>query len=127
MTITGSPPILIMHGDRDRLAPIADALSRCGANSTFVSVAGAGHDDHAFESASNIAIVATFLRAYLDRLICCSYLTTIQTYQLFSGGSCGGYRIYWNREHGRRNSSQLGQGGPSSQRVEPHFGRDQGA
>lgn len=66
-----APPILIMHGDRDRLVPIADAqafhaaLSRCGANSTFVSIAGAGHDDPAFDSAPNIAITAAFLCATL--------------------------------------------------------------
>ncbi len=67
-----APPILIMHGDRDRMVPIADAqafhaaLSRCGANSTFVSVAGAGHDDPVFDCAPNIAITAAFLRAILS-------------------------------------------------------------
>lgn len=66
-----APPLLIMHGDRDRMVPIADAeafhaaLSRCGAHSTFVSVAGAGHDDPVFNSASNIAITVAFLRAVL--------------------------------------------------------------
>ncbi|QBD75144.1 hypothetical protein EPA93_03680 [Ktedonosporobacter rubrisoli] len=45
-----APPFLIMHGDRDRMVPIADAeefhaaLSRCGAHSTFVSLGGAGHE-----------------------------------------------------------------------------------
>lgn len=69
-----APPILIMHGDRDRIASIADAqafhtaLSRCGANSTFVSVAGAGHDDPVFDNAPNIAITAAFLRAILSTM-----------------------------------------------------------
>jgi len=66
-----APPLLIVHGDRDRLVPIADAeafhaaLSRCGAHSTFVSVAGAGHDDPMFDSGATIAITAAFLRAVL--------------------------------------------------------------
>ena len=66
-----APPLLIMHGDRDRIVPIADAeafhvaLSRCGAHSTFMAVAGAGHDDPVFNSTSNIAITAAFLRATL--------------------------------------------------------------
>jgi pimeloyl-ACP methyl ester carboxylesterase len=69
--MASAPPLLIMHGDRDRLLPIADAeafhaaLSRCGAHSTFVSVAGAGHDDPVFNNASNIAITAAFLGAIL--------------------------------------------------------------
>jgi hypothetical protein len=42
-----------------------EALSRCGANSTFVTLAGAGHEDPAFDSAANLAITAGFLRATL--------------------------------------------------------------
>lgn len=66
-----APPILIMHGDRDRLVPIAEAemfhktLSRRGVESTFVTVAGVGHDDPAFDSPTNIGITAAFLRANL--------------------------------------------------------------
>lgn len=66
-----APPILIMHGDRDRLIPIAEAemfhktLSRRGVKSTFVSIAGAGHEDPAFDSPTNIGITAAFLRANL--------------------------------------------------------------
>ncbi|HEX2910955.1 MAG TPA: alpha/beta hydrolase [Chloroflexia bacterium] len=66
-----APPVLIMHGDRDRLVPIAEAemfhktLSRQGVKSTFVSVAGAGHDDSAFDSPTNIGITSAFLHANL--------------------------------------------------------------
>ncbi|QBD75140.1 alpha/beta hydrolase [Ktedonosporobacter rubrisoli] len=66
-----APPFLILHGDRDRMVPIADAeafhtaLSRCGAHSTFVSLGGAGHEDPVFNSALNIAITVAFLRANL--------------------------------------------------------------
>lgn len=66
-----APPFLIMHGDRDRIVPIRDAqafhdaLSRSGAGSTLVTLAGAGHDDPAFDHAANLAITAAFLRAML--------------------------------------------------------------
>lgn len=67
-----APPVLIVHGDRDRIVPIADArafhdaLSRSGTNSTLVTVAGAGHDDSAFDRLPNLAITAAFLRAALQ-------------------------------------------------------------
>ncbi|KKL79296.1 hypothetical protein LCGC14_2016240, partial [marine sediment metagenome] len=43
------PPFLIMHGDRDRLVPLAqsqllhDALTKAGVKSTFKIVKGGGH------------------------------------------------------------------------------------
>lgn len=66
-----APPMLIVHGDRDRLTSIReaqaffDALSRTGASATFVALAGAGHEDPAFDSAANVAMTAAFLRATL--------------------------------------------------------------
>lgn len=66
-----APPVLIMHGDRDRMVPLADAqafhnaLSRQGGSSTLITLAGIGHDDPAFESACNIGITAAFLKAAL--------------------------------------------------------------
>ena len=71
-----APRILIVHGDRDRIVLVGDsrafhdALSRSGANSTFVPVAGAGHDDPAFDSAPNLAITATFLGGTLQTYSC---------------------------------------------------------
>jgi acetyl esterase/lipase len=67
-----SPPILIVHGDRDRLTPHADAqafhaaFSRVGAQAMLVSVAGAGHDDPRFESGANIAMTMAFLTTHLS-------------------------------------------------------------
>ncbi|KIF75678.1 esterase [Streptomyces sp. 150FB] len=67
-----APPFLIMHGDRDRMVPISesqalhDALSRAGARSTFVSLAGAGHEDPSFNSAPNVGMTAAFLLATLS-------------------------------------------------------------
>lgn len=66
-----APPFLIAHGDRDRIVPQTEsfalhaALSRVGAESTLVTIGGAGHEGAAFDSAANIAITAGFLGATL--------------------------------------------------------------
>jgi acetyl esterase/lipase len=66
-----APPFLISHGDRDRVVPFAEteslhtALSREGANSTFISIAGAGHEDHLFDSLANLAMTAAFFKSHL--------------------------------------------------------------
>jgi acetyl esterase/lipase len=68
-----APPFLIAHGDRDRIVPQSEsgalhaALTRVGAESTLVTIGGAGHEDEAFDSAANIAITAGFLGARLKR------------------------------------------------------------
>jgi acetyl esterase/lipase len=66
-----APPFLIAHGDRDRIVPQTEsfalhaALTRVGAESTLVSIGGAGHEGEAFDSAANIAVTAGFLGATL--------------------------------------------------------------
>lgn len=66
-----APPFLIAHGDRDRMAPVAqsqtlhDALVRAGAPSSLLLVGGAGHEGREFESAANLALTAGFLKATL--------------------------------------------------------------
>lgn len=66
-----APPFLIAHGDRDRMAPLAeshalhDALVRAGAQSSMLLVGGAGHEGSAFESPANLALTAAFLTAAL--------------------------------------------------------------
>jgi acetyl esterase/lipase len=66
-----APPFLIAHGDRDRVVPTAqsqalhDALVRVGADSSLLLVGGAGHEDAAFDTATNLALTAGFLSAVL--------------------------------------------------------------
>jgi acetyl esterase/lipase len=66
-----APPFLIVHGDRDRIIPVAegfalhDALARAGARSRFELLAGAGHEDPEFDSPANLATTAAWLRAVL--------------------------------------------------------------
>jgi acetyl esterase/lipase len=66
-----APPFLIAHGDRDKMVLAAqsqalhDALVRVGAQSSLLLVGGAGHEDPAFESPSNLALTAGFLSAAL--------------------------------------------------------------
>ncbi|MFI1095386.1 alpha/beta hydrolase fold domain-containing protein [Streptomyces sp. NPDC020917] len=66
-----APPFLIAHGDRDRIVPPAQgfalhqALSHAGARSRFELLAGAGHEDAAFDSPASLAVTAAWLRAVL--------------------------------------------------------------
>jgi acetyl esterase/lipase len=66
-----APPFLIAHGDRDRVVPpsesaaLHDALGRAGVPSTLVSLAGAGHEDPAFDRPECLAMTAAWLRTVL--------------------------------------------------------------
>jgi len=66
-----APPFLVAHGDRDHMVPevqgrmLHDALVRAGADSTFVVLGGAGHEDAGFDAAPNIAMTAAWLHAVL--------------------------------------------------------------
>lgn len=66
-----APPFLIAHGDRDRMVPVAEsvalhaALTRVGAQSTLMTLGGAGHEDAAFDTAANLGATAGFLLATL--------------------------------------------------------------
>ncbi|OBI92898.1 hypothetical protein A5661_25065 [Mycobacterium asiaticum] len=67
----GGPPFLIAHGDRDRMVPpsesaaLHDALGRAGVRSTLLSVAGAGHEDPAFDRPEMLALTAAWLDSVL--------------------------------------------------------------
>lgn len=66
-----APPFLIAHGDRDRMVPpsesaaLHDALGRAGVSSTLLSVAGAGHEDPAFDRPELLALTAAWLDSVL--------------------------------------------------------------
>jgi acetyl esterase/lipase len=66
-----APPFLVLHGDRDRIVPseqstiLHEALVDAGADSTFVLLGGATHEDAAFDSPRTLALVAAFLQAHL--------------------------------------------------------------
>lgn len=66
-----APPFLITAGDRDRIVPesqgrtLHDALVRNGVDSTYTLVGGAGHEDPRFDSPTNLAMTAGWLRSQL--------------------------------------------------------------
>lgn len=66
-----APPFLIAHGDRDRIVPplegfsLHQALGHAGGRSRFELLAGAGHEDSAFDSAATLATTAAWLRVWL--------------------------------------------------------------
>jgi acetyl esterase/lipase len=66
-----APPFLIAHGDRDHVvAPsesqaLHDALSRAGAETTFMLLGGAGHEGPEFDRPATLAMTAAWLRAVL--------------------------------------------------------------
>lgn len=68
----GAPPFLIVHGDRDRMTPLADArafheaLSRAGVEASLVTVGGAGHEDPRFQQPMILGLTAAFFLAVLD-------------------------------------------------------------
>jgi acetyl esterase/lipase len=68
-----APPFLIAHGDSDRIVPpseskaLHDALARAGVPSTLTCVAGAGHEDPAFDRPETHALTAAWLRSILLR------------------------------------------------------------
>jgi acetyl esterase/lipase len=66
-----APPFLIAHGDSDRIVPLSqsaalhDALARAGVPATLTVLAGAGHEDPAFDRPENHAMTAAWLRSIL--------------------------------------------------------------
>jgi acetyl esterase/lipase len=66
-----APPFLIAHGDADRVVPpsesssLHDALGRAGVPSTLTYLAGAGHEDPAFDRPEFLAMTAAWLRAVM--------------------------------------------------------------
>ncbi|WP_254790720.1 alpha/beta hydrolase [Blastococcus tunisiensis] len=67
----GAPPFLLMHGDRDGWVPseqsraLHRALQVDGVPTSLLLLAGANHEDPAFETPSSLAAVAAFLRSAL--------------------------------------------------------------
>jgi acetyl esterase/lipase len=67
----GAAPHLLLHGDRDTMVNheqsrlLHEALSAVGATSTYVLLAGAGHEDPAFVRPSVVATIAGFLEEHL--------------------------------------------------------------
>jgi acetyl esterase/lipase len=67
----GAPPFLLVHGDRDGLVPashsrrLAEALTTAGARADLLLIAGANHEDPAFDSAASLGAVSGFLHAQL--------------------------------------------------------------
>jgi acetyl esterase/lipase len=66
-----APPFLLMHGDRDGLIPsvhsssLVRALLAQGVDASLLLLAGANHEDPAFDSAASLAAVSGFLRSAL--------------------------------------------------------------
>lgn len=66
-----APPFLIAHGDSDRMVPPSEsaalhaALGHAGATSTLTYLAGAGHEDPAFDRPECHAMTAAWLRSIL--------------------------------------------------------------
>jgi acetyl esterase/lipase len=67
----GAPPFLLMHGERDGLIPsvhsraLHRALRAAGVDASLLLLAGANHEDPAFEAAPSLAAVSAFLRGTL--------------------------------------------------------------
>jgi acetyl esterase/lipase len=67
----GAPPFLIAHGDCDHIvwasesANMLAAFSREGLDATFCLLAAAGHEDPKFDTPSNLAMTAAWLRVKL--------------------------------------------------------------
>ena len=65
------PPVLLMHGDRDGVAPIEqsrwmyDAVRAAGGDASMLAVAGANHEDVAFHEPEVLGAVASYLTAKL--------------------------------------------------------------
>jgi acetyl esterase/lipase len=68
----GAPPFLLVHGDRDGLVPAEHSrtlhrlLRAHGAEATLLLLAGANHEDPAFDTPPVLGAVAAFLRAALS-------------------------------------------------------------
>jgi acetyl esterase/lipase len=68
----GAPPFLFVHGDHDGLVPSEHSrtlhrlLRAQGVDSTLLLLAGANHEDPAFETPPVLAAVSAFLRSALN-------------------------------------------------------------
>lgn len=66
-----APPMLLVHGDSDRIVPrvqsamLHDALVRHDVDSMFVRIGAAGHEDSAFDEPPLLSMVAGWMRAHL--------------------------------------------------------------
>jgi acetyl esterase/lipase len=66
-----APPFLIAHGDRDHIVAPSEseslhaALSRAGADTTFLLVGGEGHEGPKFDQPAMLSMTAAWLRAKL--------------------------------------------------------------
>jgi acetyl esterase/lipase len=66
-----APPFLVVHGDRDGLIPsvqsrrLVEALTGAGATANLMLLAGANHEDPAFDSPGSLGAVSGFLRTVL--------------------------------------------------------------
>jgi acetyl esterase/lipase len=66
-----APPFLVVHGDRDGLIPsvqsrrLVDALTAAGATADLMLLAGANHEDPAFDRPASLGAVSGFLRTAL--------------------------------------------------------------
>jgi acetyl esterase/lipase len=69
----GNPPFLIMHGDEDKLVPVAqseefaDALKKVGGEVTLRIYHGAGHGGPAFTKPESLKLVEEFFVKHLKR------------------------------------------------------------
>ena len=67
----GAPPFLLVHGDRDGLVPsehsrtLHRGLRAQGVDASLLLLAGANHEDPAFEAPASLGAVAAFLRSAL--------------------------------------------------------------
>lgn len=67
-----APPFLIAHGNLDRIVPdsesldLSKALARQGVDVTYCLIGAAGHEDPKFNSDSNLAVTAAWLRSRLS-------------------------------------------------------------
>lgn len=67
-----APPFLIAHGNLDRIVPesnshdLFNTLARRRIDVTYCMVGGAGHEDPQFDSQSNLAITAAWLKSQLS-------------------------------------------------------------
>jgi acetyl esterase/lipase len=66
-----APPFLVVHGDRDGLIPgvqsrrLVEALSAAGATADLMLLAGANHEDPAFDTPGSLGAVSGFLGTVL--------------------------------------------------------------
>ena len=69
----GDPPFLILHGDQDRLVPLAqseefaDALKKAGVEVTLRVLKGANHGGPAFNSPENRQLIEEFFVKHLQK------------------------------------------------------------